>query len=180
MGPFRFDLVWRDPGRAKGIRRPMWPRARTVNEIPSGRMMGFQRAPHEARSPPPRRASSEITAPCTCAVLPPVAVVHVSSMAPRRARVPPSGAAAYLLAVEWQSLAQRSAGPWLRRGASSASTLLPSRVAAAAATISPSQRWPRACANVQPCPCPAPPCSARACLARTVRLSVCNGISAQY
>ena len=32
----RFDLVSRDPGRAKGIRRSRWPRARTVNEIPSG------------------------------------------------------------------------------------------------------------------------------------------------
>ena len=112
---------------------------------------GPARAPRSpSPSPPPRPASMDVTALRTRAMLPPVAVAHVSSTAPRRARVPPSGAAAYLLAVEWQALAQRSAGPWLRRGASSASTLLPSRVTAAAATISPSQRWPRACATSLP------------------------------
>jgi len=36
---WRSALTWyilRDPGRAKGIRRSRWPRARMVNEIPSG------------------------------------------------------------------------------------------------------------------------------------------------
>ena len=121
------------------------------------------------------------SAACTRVLLP-VAVVLVSLSAPRRARVPPSGVGA-----SRNGRRTRSAGPWRHRGASSspwASSLLSSGVTAAASTASPSQRWPRAYANVPPRPCPAPPCSARACLARSVRLSVCilqyNGISAHY
>ena len=121
---------------------------------------GAQRAP-----PPPRPASMDVPASRTRGVLSPVAVVLVSSTAPRRARVPPSGAAGrpgtYLLAAECQAHAQgrgaASSSPW-------ASTQLTSEVTASASTTPPSQRWPMF--RHVPARC-RHACSTRACLARS-------------
>jgi len=87
------------------------------------------------------------------------------------ARVPPSGAAAYLLAAEWQAHAQHSAEPWRRLLVAWASTQLSSEVTTSASTTPPSQRWPmfrHVPARRRHA------CSTRACLARSLRLSVCN------
>ena len=87
------------------------------------------------------------------------------------ARVPPSGAAACLLAAEWQAHTQHSAEPWRRLLVAWASTQLSSEVTTSASTTPPSQRWPmfrHVPARRRHA------CSTRACLARSLRLSVCN------
>ena len=102
----RFDLVLRDRGREKTIRWSRWPRARTVNEIPSSR--GAQRA---------------LCSPVGVVGDHSVAYTRRASAGGRRprfldgatlARVPPSGAAACLLAAEWQAHTQHRAEPWRR------------------------------------------------------------------
>ena len=65
--------------------------------------------------PPPRPASPEVTASCTCAVLPPEAVFHVSSTAPPRARVPPSVAGALGTYSPRNGRRTRGAVPWRAR-----------------------------------------------------------------
>ncbi|PAN51578.1 hypothetical protein PAHAL_9G605000 [Panicum hallii] len=160
----RFDSVLGDPGPANGIRRPRWPRAGTVNEIPSG-VDGVSFTVHPgcpARAPrslpPPRPASPEVTALCTCAVLPPEAVVHVSSTAPRRARVPPSVAGSLGTYSPRNGRRTRGAVPWRARAAAAdasspwASIMFSSEItAAAASTNSPSQRCRRASAASAMC-----------------------------
>ncbi|KAG2543476.1 hypothetical protein PVAP13_9NG748754 [Panicum virgatum] len=103
--------------------------------------------------PPPRPASPEVTASCTCAVLPPEAVFHVSSTAPPR--VPPSVAGALGTYSPRNGRRTRGAVPWRARAAAAsspwASILFSSEIAAAASTASPSQRRsPRCVVNHVP------------------------------
>jgi len=118
-----------------------------------------------------RSASSEITASRTRGVLPLVAVVHVSSTAPRLLEcllqvLPPtySPRNGRRTRCTAQSRGAASSSPW-------ASTQLSSEVTTSASTTPPSQRWPmfrHVPARRRHA------CSTRACLARSLRLSVCN------
>ena len=95
------------------------------------------------------------------------------------ARVPPSGAAACLLAAEWQAHTQHSAEPWRRLLV--ALGLHPVDVRGDRLRIhNPAEPT---VANVPPRPCPAPPCMFYSSLPGTVAVPVClqyNGISAHY
>jgi len=154
----RFDLVLRDPGRATGIRRSRWTRARTVNEIPSGvdGVLLIYR-------PPWRRWMSQRRVHAACSRRWP------SSTFPRRRRA--------VLECHWHlptrhRMPGARAGPWRRLLV--ALGLHPVDVRGDRLRFhNPAEPT---VANDPPRPCPAPPCMFYTSLPGTValRLSVCN------